>query len=251
MSRELVFDSRYDFPRRQPAKRYLILCSPRSGSNMLADGLHQTGLAGFPLEYLNQRVLGSLPAPLTFEKVFAYLDEVSLRRTSPNGIFGVKIHYHQFARLFVTRNAVNPFGRRFLSLFSDAILLNRRDKVGQALSYVIALETEQWHSFDPADAHSSKIALDGDGAIKVAEKIAFLLRETQAWRRLIGETKLNVTEVFYEDLVREYRSEMGRVLAFLGLPDVRLEPRSVKLAGTDSLEARATFLTMLGIREAH
>lgn len=246
MIREEVFGRDLDLAPARPLRRYLIMSSPRTGSTMLSDGLQQTGLAGVPLEYLNERALVALGDPLTFPRLFEYLDEVSARRTSANGVFGLKMHYHQFANLFLTKQGVNGPGRRFLGLFSDFILVSRRDRVSQAISYVIALDKEKWNTRDQAEARSSGLEIDDDTVIRIVNEMSFLLRETRAWRRLVAAQGLRAMEVTYEDMVADFPAVFAGVLAFLGLPPVAVSPQTVKLGGSRSAAARQQFLARIG-----
>jgi trehalose 2-sulfotransferase len=248
--KELVFGQEYDFPRRLPTRRYLVLSSPRTGSSMVTDGLYQTGLAGYPLEYLNERALSGLPQPLTHAEISRYLADVQTRRTSPNGVFGMKIHFHQFANLFLDDDGkVTRHGREFLASFSDVILCNRRDRISQAISYVIALDTGKWNSRDPSDERSSALAVDGANVMKILNEIRFLVSETRAWRDMIAMGNFNAMEVYYEDLVNDYQAEMDRVMKLLGIPRVLVRPLSVKLAGKKAAEAKDAFLHYIGAAE--
>ena len=249
MINEVVFGPKLDLPPGRALRRYLIMSSPRTGSSMLSDALIQTGLAGVPLEYLNELVLARIGDRLTFAQVFAHLDEVNARRTSANGVFGMKMHYHQFANLFLTKDGVNEAGQRFISQFSDFILINRRDRISQAISYVIALDKGNWNTSDKAAAHSSTLDLNEPTAIRILSEMAFLMRETRAWRRLIAARNLRAMEVVYEDMVTDFPACFSGVLSFLGLPDVAASPQTVKLGGSRTRAVKKQFLDMIGSGE--
>jgi LPS sulfotransferase NodH len=99
-------DARFDLPEfpgptfSGTATDYAICALPRSGSTLLAFLLGASGLMGVPDEYLHpdhSRVLarhfglfdGGDPPD-----VETYLACVRKRRTSANGVFGIKVQYH-------------------------------------------------------------------------------------------------------------------------------------------------------------
>lgn len=81
---------------------------------MIGLGLAETGVAGDPLEYLNLFYVqayakrSGISDPEEFSRslcrspdtLFKYLAFVEARRTSPNGVFGLKLHHSQFASIF-------------------------------------------------------------------------------------------------------------------------------------------------------
>src|SRR6202163_4648918 len=81
---------------------YLICCAERTGSTLLGDALIGTGMAGRPRSYFNrvarynprmQRILGSA------KDDDRYLDRVLAAATTPNGVFGAKVHWEHFLNL--------------------------------------------------------------------------------------------------------------------------------------------------------
>jgi LPS sulfotransferase NodH len=124
--------------------RYCILSSQRTGSTLLGRTLYETGLAGDPLEYFNPPLL--VVARKQTEKpdlgFSGFLKLIEKRRTSPNGIFGMKVHYHQLKQVLVTEER----SAAFLRGFDKLIWIRRRDRVGQAISKVIAEKTQVWSS---------------------------------------------------------------------------------------------------------
>ena len=87
-----------------PALSYLICCAERTGSTLLGDALIGTGIAGYPRSYFNrvahynpsiQRLLGNA------KDDDQYLAKVIVAATTPNGVFGAKVHWEHFLRLMV------------------------------------------------------------------------------------------------------------------------------------------------------
>lgn len=86
-------------------KSYIICFVPRSGSWLLCDLLHASGVMGVPAEYFNMNYgaprlskrfgvteIDSIP-------IHDYLKALKQRRTTPNGVFGVKIEARQLEPL--------------------------------------------------------------------------------------------------------------------------------------------------------
>lgn len=205
-----------DFPTPTPvAKRYAILSSPRSGSTLLGRLLHETKQAGDPQEYFNPPLL--LLAREQFKQpelnMNQFLREMERRRTSPNGVFGIKTHYSQMLGVF-RANRPNENMVKFLRGAGKLIWMRRRDRIGQAISQAVAIKTNVWSSED------ARFRRDPDVKIHPAEIIATMhvvTRDDAGWERLIPAAKLQVLEVWYEDLVKDYENQARSVLQYLGI----------------------------------
>jgi LPS sulfotransferase NodH len=99
---ETGYEARYDFPFRQngPQRLYLLATVPRTGSTFLSHLLWQSGCLGAPLEYLNYLQTGPYHFASGKPLKQAELWRSALhRRTSPNGVFGVKCFSLQLREL--------------------------------------------------------------------------------------------------------------------------------------------------------
>ena len=74
-----------------PQVSYIVCALPRSGSSLLCDILAATELAGAPTEYFddNQRTVFARHWNVARD-AREYLDAMIARKTSPNGVFGLK-----------------------------------------------------------------------------------------------------------------------------------------------------------------
>lgn len=78
-----------------PSRGYLICCIERTGSNLLAGALLQTGRAGRPQEYFSP-VLQDTPgmrAILGDSTLLTGVPKILRAGATPNGIFGAKLHW--------------------------------------------------------------------------------------------------------------------------------------------------------------
>jgi hypothetical protein len=96
------YEGRFDFPRRTspPTLTYLLATLPRTGSTWFSHLLWQTGCLGAPLEYLNFEPTGPyyFAARSTASQQQLWHSLMS-RRTSPNGLFGLKCFPDQLESL--------------------------------------------------------------------------------------------------------------------------------------------------------
>lgn len=84
-----------------PTRGYLICCIERTGSNLLTGALTRTRLAGQPREYFNQSDLNKpwMREILGDAGLIDGLPRILAAGTTPNGVFGAKIHLGHFRRL--------------------------------------------------------------------------------------------------------------------------------------------------------
>lgn len=205
--------------------RYLICSTARCGSNMVGDFLHATGLAGDPLEYLNGRFMAGFLrskglAPTHRLDVGHYLTEIEHRRTSPNGCFGMKMHFEHLQAVF-SRDMSRSVA--FLRRFQKFILLRRRDKLAQAVSLHRARVTQLWTSDDarflPADDPRLHRQVKFD-PVALSRALSDIVAQEEGWARTLIKAELPFDVFWYEDLVSDFEQAGAELLGSLGLPMV-------------------------------
>ncbi len=199
--------------------RYAILSSPRSGSTLLSRMLYETQSAGDPLEFFNPRLL-ILQRKTTNQPHLSlnqFMLDMESRRTSQNGVFGIKMHYSQLLSAFNTKNP-NAKVIGFLANKMDKLIwIRRRDRIGQAVSQVIGLKTQMWSSEDSRfgkPIHDVKIH-----PFETIRALNGICQEDTGWEQLIAQAGLTVHEVWYEDLVEDYDTQSHSVIHYLGIED--------------------------------
>src|ERR1051326_865333 len=143
---------------------YVICTAPRTGSSLFCEALARMDVAGRPAEYFDIHEQNEVywRKQLEIRDDAEYLDKVLKAGTTSNGVFGLKLHYHQapalIAKLVADRVArglpdkarsPHPIDTIDLSLrerLGDVryIWLRRKNKIAQAISYYLAGKTEQW-----------------------------------------------------------------------------------------------------------
>lgn len=207
--------------------RYLVASLPRSGSTLLCRALWDTALAGAPKEYFNAQHMadfaarfGAPPLGPYVRSIFArprswgryrmesYLHRLEAIRTSPNGVFGAKIHIDQIRSQFQGRG-LDP--QRLLG-HPRFVQITRSDRLRQAISFVRAMQTGQWSSemrstaeprYDPARIRAS------------LERIE---REEAEWQAFFRSRSIQPFETTHEELVADHEAVIRAVLDFLEVP---------------------------------
>ena len=183
-----------------PANRgYAICTSGRSGSNLLCQYLSSTGMLGNPLEYFNgsgRRLLGFPEYP---DDPSQQIDRILNEGATPNGIYGLKIFPAQCEHV---EKSV-----RWTELLPNLrfVLLKRRDILGQALSAVRAVQTEQWRSTMPAQAPATY-----DGA-QIYARLQIAARDYARWDIFFARRAVAPTIIVYEDLLADPQSVVDQV----------------------------------------
>lgn len=184
-----------------PVRPYVICCAPRSGSTLLCQLLHRTGKMGVPEEYLNPLHL----APTMAERLGTatpdgqiatgnYLRELAMHRTSPNGIFGIKILWSQMERWLPSPTL------RAMVANGKLIWLRRRDTLGQAISLLVAQQTQVWHVGPDGGREAGPAFYDGEA---IRRLLGTILSEETAWARFFEVNGVSPPVVWYEDLVED------------------------------------------------
>ena len=128
-----------------PPRGYLLCCIERTGSNLLAQALAGTGVAGRPREYFNpvepknpwlRDILGDATLADGLPKILS-------AGTTPNGWFGAKVHWSHFQHLGMSINGDWDDWRRRVALHEV-----RRARLAEFRSRATAPEMLRRRSLD-------------------------------------------------------------------------------------------------------
>jgi LPS sulfotransferase NodH len=209
----------------------LICCCERTGSTLLGNALIGTGIAGRPRSYFNrvahynprmQRILGNA------KDDDRYLDRVITAATTPNGVFGAKVHWEHFLNLIAKTDPRSPAEAVFASVperlrahFSDLryVWLVRRNAVARAISHYRVKKTNRWQ----LDSRwvTDDTGGEGDPGFDFDEIDAFVRlgeAEDAHWREFFQAHGIAPLELVYEEWVQDLEGAVRRVLEFLGVP---------------------------------
>src|SRR6266496_273094 len=193
---------------RHPRRCYVVCAIPRSGSNLLTDGLHATRRAGRPKQFFLRKSVSDFAAThnLDLSAGFAvygfklmswYLDDF-LGRLRGTGAFGDS----ETTDLDLLRNAFPRL--KFVHVF-------RHHKLRQALSKARAHQTGLW-KVQEGKTVQREPQFD-------AELIEQCLKESEEqeklWGRFFQRIGIDPLRVEYENLCEDYEANIRRVLGFL------------------------------------
>ena len=220
---ETGYEARFDFApfRGAPRRPYLLASVPRSGSTYVSHLLWQTGCLGAPLEYCNFEPTGpyghAADSPAEQRRLW---QTVLTRRTSPNGVFGLKGFPGQFEQLRGANPALLGEVMRAVLPSRQAarvILLRRRDRTAQAISYARATLSGIWRAEQErggrVEPDYSRIAVERAGKM-------FEVQE-QAWAAMFAELAITPLELWYEEVLADPTAALDSAADYLG---VELDP---------------------------
>ena len=244
---------------------YLILATPRSGSTLLGQGLQATGLAGDPKEFFGHKMAFWMER-WQAESLAVYVDLLTHRRATPNGVFGAKMLFGQL-QLFadVARQdaalADLPLDKMLANLFPNLhyIWATRDDKLRQAISWFKARQTGVWGQAEGREEvklgrawrlgdeplQPGELAFDFAG---IAELLAQAEAEDAAIGAFFSENEITPYRVSYEEFSPRYDETIADLLQWMGVAapaDLALaKPRTVRLADDRTDEWMARFREM-------
>jgi LPS sulfotransferase NodH len=235
---------------------YIVASTPRTGSYLLCEGLEASGLAGRPTEVFSPNFQGIWCRRWGLSQIpdFADYFHAAVRHgTTPNGVYGLKIHWMHLEKLALQAGFVGRYEDVLDHLFPSSLYIHivRRDRRAQALSYYRASITNEWWRIEGVvnEQSNGRSPVFHAGTILALEND--LARQEGAWNEYFCERNLTPLVVEYEALSADYCAQVARVLSFLGLdssaaftiPPPRLVRQSDALSSSwrkllDNLEAQ-------------
>jgi LPS sulfotransferase NodH len=216
---------------RHPRKCYLICAVARSGSNLLSDGLRDTGCAGRP----NQFFLTSSEPLFRTAHHFApdvkfadYVRGIVTKSATSNEVFGFKLMGWYLNDFLVRLRQTGEFRGSEASdweMLSAAfprlrfLKITRRDKLRQAISKARAAQTGLWKVQQGKTEKADPIY---DRAL-IARSLVEAEEEEKIWSAFFSRIDRQPFHVEYEELCRDFAGTLTGVLDFL---EIRLRWRT-------------------------
>ena len=189
---------------------YIICYVPRAGSWLLCDLLRASGRMGIPAEYFNQVVgMPQLAKRLGVTDnntipLDEYIHGLKKNRTTPNGMFGVKIEPRQPDPLLKLRAITTHFPN------AKFIYVSRKDIVAQGVSYEMAFQTKQWQ----ASPDRREAIFDETRVRKSIETIARLAAE---WEVFFSLHDIEPYRLDFESLTADPHAICSEICRFVGV----------------------------------
>lgn len=196
----------------------ILAFTNRSGSNLMADYLRQTGkFAGFgePLNFDQVEKLREEFGASTFP---GHMKDLVAARGKPGKAFGIKASWDQLAMLLRWR-----IPAMFPSVF--AIHMERSDLIAQAVSYSIARQSGQWLSHQSRE-NDGEIGYD---AAEIRGYMAGAVESNQILRLVLTLADFPTKHVFYEDLVARPSEVVRDVLDGFGTPKPKFAVKTPRI----------------------
>ncbi len=220
---------------RHPRRCYVVCTIPRSGSNLLTDGLRATRRAGVPKQFFLPKSESRYAAELGVDPngdYAAYVRGVVNSKITHNEVFGFKLMSWYLEDFLVRLREAHGFGNPAtsdLELLHNAfprlrfVRITRRHKLRQALSTARALQTGLW-KVQEGKASVRQPEFDPD---LIEQSLHEAERQETLWNDFFQRTGVKPFQVEYEKLCADYEATIGGVLNFLRIklpPDARVGP---------------------------
>jgi len=226
----------HDYPeRKDPPRRTVLICThPRSGSTLLGEALYFAGGLGCPLEYFHAGFRPSFAARWDAPDFDSLAAAVHRHRVTPDGTLGVKLFWRDIEE--IARDA-DPALERFANvqpadaptdyyetlachvrrLFPnpDIVHLWREDRLRQAVSAVLAVDTGRWRLIPGAagDDVPAPAPFDAERIERIMSYSDYCHGHFRNLFEVMGATPHTLT---YEALTVDYEDSVRAVLRRLG-----------------------------------
>jgi trehalose 2-sulfotransferase len=210
---------------RHPRRCYVVCTIPRSGSNLLTDGLRDTRRAGVPKQFFLPKAESGYATQLAIDPAAdyaAYVRAIVNTKITRNEVFGFKLmswYLDDFLARLREAHAFGDSSTSQLELLRNAfprlrfVRIVRRHKLRQALSTARALQTGLW-KVQKGKSSLREPEFDPD---LIEQSLHEAERQEKIWDdffRHIGVTPLTVE---YEKLCQNYEATIRAVLSFLSI----------------------------------
>ncbi len=218
---ELLEREKRNSDRGMPNVSYFICFINRSGSNFLSECLWRCGYCGFPQEYLNpepDHAIERLSKQFEVRTFNSYLTALTNRRQSENKVFGTKIAYLQLAYI----HEMGLLASHFPNV--KYVIMQRSDKLMQAISWCIAEQTRAWSIKECAQREP---VFD---AREIIDKLQYILYEQSRFENFFALTGIEPLTLIYENLILDPVRAVNAVHQFLdGRDPVHLDLDKVEI----------------------
>jgi len=210
-----LYLSRFDFATRKdaPTSELMVAGIPRSGSTAFCLELWRTGVLGAPLEYANFNILKGVARWQANDKS-KYWKELQAVRTSANGVFAYKFFVRNYIEIAHSAPDLLPFIAP-----THVVYLTREDTLAQAISYSRAIRSGAWF----AGGKNEPVNVDFDMP-HIRQCYQSIGKQMRSWERVFALTGASVLRVTYEEMMRDSRDTVGRVVQHVFGRAVELDP---------------------------
>ena len=208
---------------RHPRRCYVVCAVPRSGSNLLTDGLHATRRAGRPKQFFLRASVAHFAALHRLNSAgdfAAYVRDITRATATSNEIFGFKLmswYLDDFLTRLRETRAFGDAATSDLDLLCNAfprlqfVHIFRRNKLRQALSKARAVQTNFWKVQEGKSAQGEPQF----NANLIEQCLTESEEQEKIWDRFFEQIGIEPFRVEYEKLCSDYEGTIRGVLDFL------------------------------------
>ncbi|HKS31900.1 MAG TPA: Stf0 family sulfotransferase [Chthoniobacterales bacterium] len=208
---------------RHPRRCYVVCTIPRSGSNLLTDGLRDTRRAGVPKQFFLPKAESRYAAELGISRNTDYAEYVRAivnTKITRNEVFGFKLmswYLDNFLQRLRGPHNLRNGSSSELELLDSAfprlrfVRILRRHKLRQALSTARALQTGLW-KVQEGKSIQREPEFDPD---LIEQSLREAERQDRIWDDFFARIGITPFEVEYEKLCQDYEATIRAVLNFL------------------------------------
>ena len=211
-----------------PTKPYIVCATQRSGSTLLCEALQSTGVAGQPDEFLEPTNVRRWTAHLRTSSPAGYLAALRARRSSANGVFGLKLMFPDLVAFIAASG--KPIDHAAMADQVDSLLpgvsylwLTRRNKIRQAVSYLRAVQTDVWQLRDRATSPPGQYSYDGIRTMR-----QYIVTCEGHWRSYFRAGGIRPLVIEYESFTASYSDTVSETLEHLRLPHRPVGPPTLR-----------------------
>ncbi len=208
---------------RHPHRCYVVCTIPRSGSNLLTDGLRATRRAGMPKQFFLPKFEAGYGAEHGLDPAAdypGYVRGIVRAKTTRNEVFGFKLMSWYLDDFLSRLRDARAFGNAAtddLTMLQNAfprlrfVHILRRHKLRQALSTARALQTGLWK----VQKEKTVLREPQFDAELIEQSLREADRQEKIWLDFFQRIGVDVFQVEYEKLCQDYEATIRSVLDFL------------------------------------
>lgn len=189
-----------------PPMAVFIAGSGRSGSNLLCAAMDNTGILGHPREWLNLREMRR-SHPDRVSDVSDCCRMMLMYGMTSNGIAATKLlanHYTRLEGQFVAREWFPT---------QSWVHLRRKDRLGQAISRTIAVQSSRWAAVAGASSAARTV---GYSRKQIEANLAQIDQADKLWAAYFEAERIQPLTVWYEDLERDLHEAVMQTASHVG-----------------------------------
>ena len=238
-----------------PKISYILLFSPRSGSNLITTQLQSISF-GNPFEafHYNQKRLNQRYGwKIDTSDPFGYFHQ-AYHTLTVNEIFGLKITWKQYKTFIrILREIVGKDGEELndfemIEIFFPNVKymhLKRRNKIRQAISFSKGMQTGIWKATpEQLNIQKDYIIPPRYDRLHIECCLDELLVYDEGWEQFLASFQGEYLKIWYEELADDFTVEMLKIYDYLGVEKDIEKPKPIikKLANKQSEDWYKIFI---------